>query len=453
MANENYTKVNVQQLSDLASTIQRSKSEIESGLTNYKNLLQSIQSSGYLEGISIQAINDSYSKIITTYEKFANYALGVISQLTGISEETQNIDQTQASGWEEIMGADPLNFGATLGTLGAAAGTIASAMGTLASEVAPVLGQVASDVAPVIGEVVSDVAPAIGDLTKQAASTLGSALEASQAKNQNSTGNSGQTGGGSSGGSSSGTSSKGNNSNSDNNYDQNNDTNSNDSTNTDNNSNMDNSQLPSQQQPQTNEQINDNSNTSLENTEGEGTINSENNQSSTDDTPESYPTVERSTSVANGSELTNAQIESRSEMVSYAKKEMGLNEAATAALLANADQESAFNPNTLNSESTGNMNYGLAQWSGPRRASLVNYCDQNGYDYTTTEGQMRFMEYELETSYPELYEKLKNVENTPQGASEAATYFYENYNIPSSANPMLEQRSTNAMTYYSELMN
>ena len=134
MANENYTKVNVQQLSDLASTIQRSKSEIESGLTNYKNLLQSIQSSGYLEGVSTEAVNQSYNKIINTYEKFAEYATAVVNQLNGITEETQSIEQTQASAWEEIIGADPLNFGAAAGAIGAAAGAVGAAAGAVGSE-------------------------------------------------------------------------------------------------------------------------------------------------------------------------------------------------------------------------------------------------------------------------------------------------------------------------------
>lgn len=43
----------------------------------------------------------------------------------------------------------------------------------------------------------------------------------------------------------------------------------------------------------------------------------------------------------------------------------------------------------------GGGGYGLCQWTGPRRTDLVNWCQNNGYDYTGLEGQLEFMMSEL----------------------------------------------------------
>lgn len=44
----------------------------------------------------------------------------------------------------------------------------------------------------------------------------------------------------------------------------------------------------------------------------------------------------------------------------------------------------------------GGGGYGLCQWTGPRRTDLVNWCQSNGYDYTSLMGQLNFMMHEIE---------------------------------------------------------
>lgn len=72
----------------------------------------------------------------------------------------------------------------------------------------------------------------------------------------------------------------------------------------------------------------------------------------------------------------------------------GFSAAATAAIMGNIDVESGFDATI---EEIGNaIGYGLCQWSFERRANLVNWCANNGRDYTTVEGQLAYLMYELE---------------------------------------------------------
>lgn len=106
-------------------------------------------------------------------------------------------------------------------------------------------------------------------------------------------------------------------------------------------------------------------------------------------------------------------------------REMGLNTAAACGLLANIRKESNFNP------TAGSSYYGLVQWGGNRKTNLKNYCAGNGYDYTTLEGQLNFLAYELEQGYKNTVLKtLKSVSNTPQGAYEAAYEFCYKFERP-----------------------
>lgn len=76
----------------------------------------------------------------------------------------------------------------------------------------------------------------------------------------------------------------------------------------------------------------------------------------------------------------------------------GFSAAATAAIMGNIQQESGFDPTI---EEIGNaIGYGLCQWSYERRTNLETWCNNNGYDYTTVEGQLAYLIYELEGGDP-----------------------------------------------------
>jgi len=107
--------------------------------------------------------------------------------------------------------------------------------------------------------------------------------------------------------------------------------------------------------------------------------------------------------------------------------EMDYSPAAACGILANIKCESTFRPTAYN---PNGGSYGICQWLGGRYTNLKNFCAENGYDYTTIEGQCWFLKYELENKYPKVHSFMKNVENTKQGAYDAGYYYCYHFEVP-----------------------
>ena len=130
----------------------------------------------------------------------------------------------------------------------------------------------------------------------------------------------------------------------------------------------------------------------------------------------------------------------------FAIKELGYNNAAAAGLLANIKAESNFR---TNANGDSGRSYGICQWFAARRTRLLNWCDLKGYDADTLYGQLYFLKYELETYYPSVHRYMKNVENTPEGAYDAAYYFCYNFEAPANKASKSTSRGNSAQnTYY-----
>ena len=99
----------------------------------------------------------------------------------------------------------------------------------------------------------------------------------------------------------------------------------------------------------------------------------------------------------------------------------GYDEAAACGVLANIRFESNFNPDI------GDYYYGLCQWGGSRKEALFAYCAENSLDPATIEGQLAYLDYELNSSYPSVKQYLMNVENSEAGAWNAADHFCRYY--------------------------
>ena len=82
----------------------------------------------------------------------------------------------------------------------------------------------------------------------------------------------------------------------------------------------------------------------------------------------------------------------------------GLNTAAACGVMANIDKESTFNP----SVSSRDGSYGLCQWTGSRKSNLFSYCDQNGLDSSSVEGQIAF----LSGSGPESHAQMTDFDHS-----------------------------------------
>ena len=113
----------------------------------------------------------------------------------------------------------------------------------------------------------------------------------------------------------------------------------------------------------------------------------------------------------------------------YLTKRLGYNEAAACGIMANIRCESTFNPHAWNA---GGGSYGLCQWTGGRYGRLQSWCRSNGYDYTTIDGQLAYLDYELKNYYGSVESHLRSVENTSDGAYSAGQYYCYHFEAPAS---------------------
>ncbi|MCD8231927.1 MAG: phage tail tip lysozyme [Clostridiales bacterium] len=130
----------------------------------------------------------------------------------------------------------------------------------------------------------------------------------------------------------------------------------------------------------------------------------------------------------------------------------GFSVAAACGILANIYSESAFNCNAKGDyNSNGDYtSYGLCQWHGSRFTSLKEYCSSNGLDYTTVEGQLAYLMYELQTSTykTKVYDRLMSVSDDADGAYWAAYYWCYYYEIPANYKSVSETRGNLAMNTF-----
>ena len=125
--------------------------------------------------------------------------------------------------------------------------------------------------------------------------------------------------------------------------------------------------------------------------------------------------------------------------------EMGFNEAAASGVLANIEKESGFRNDVIEYGYTWETGggYGICQWTNTprlsstgRRSNLVNWCTNNGYDYTSLIGQLYYLKYELNTSYyyNSVTKILLSVPNTAEGAYQAGYTWCYSFEIPAGYN-------------------
>ena len=108
----------------------------------------------------------------------------------------------------------------------------------------------------------------------------------------------------------------------------------------------------------------------------------------------------------------------------YLRRELGCNEAVACGILANMYYESGFNPEAYNS---GGGYYGLCQWGDSRKERLFDYCAGLGLSAGSLEGQLRYIQYELQTNESSAWEKMKAIENTDKGAYDAGWQWAQYY--------------------------
>lgn len=103
--------------------------------------------------------------------------------------------------------------------------------------------------------------------------------------------------------------------------------------------------------------------------------------------------------------------------------QLGMTDQSAVGILANIKHESNFDTNAFCYDTNDLPSYGICQWNGPRYESLVSFCESNGYDYTSLDGQLAFMEHEFSTGFNTQFNQLKNTTDV----FEASYYFASSY--------------------------
>ena len=92
----------------------------------------------------------------------------------------------------------------------------------------------------------------------------------------------------------------------------------------------------------------------------------------------------------------NAASDNKTQIFSYLTDEMGLNSAAACGIMANIEKESSFKPEKIIRDSNGLQSGGLCMWNGGRLNNLKKFCANKGLNYLSIEGQLAYLEYELQ---------------------------------------------------------
>ncbi|MBR2796226.1 MAG: hypothetical protein IKE17_00555 [Clostridia bacterium] len=156
-----------------------------------------------------------------------------------------------------------------------------------------------------------------------------------------------------------------------------------------------------------------------------------------DNAPEATPTPSESQSKANPFPSgSNEHI-----IYAFLIGDMKLNRAAAMGVMANIYWESGYKAVI---DGDGGTSYGLCQWHAGRKTRLINWCTENGLDYNSVEGQMKFLQYELPNFYPSVDSYIRQVENTADGAYDAAYYFCFNFEAPANRTAQSTKRGNYA---------
>lgn len=114
----------------------------------------------------------------------------------------------------------------------------------------------------------------------------------------------------------------------------------------------------------------------------------------------------------------------------YFTKVMGLSKAVACGILANIQAESDFDHTTLGDTDLSSPSFGLVQLREGRLADMKNWCNSNRLNYQTVEGQLKYIDYELNRDFQKMLAKFKSLPNTPDGAYQAAYEWCVKYERP-----------------------
>ncbi len=129
----------------------------------------------------------------------------------------------------------------------------------------------------------------------------------------------------------------------------------------------------------------------------------------------------------------------------FLTEHMGMPASSACGVIANIEHESNFNPNALGD---GGTSYGICQWHNPSRwDQLIEFCNSNGYDWDTMDGQLYYLEYEITQggeAYTGICSVLMSQTDTSQGAYQAGYEWCVRFERPEDAESKAVNRGYSA---------
>ena len=151
-----------------------------------------------------------------------------------------------------------------------------------------------------------------------------------------------------------------------------------------------------------------------------------------------------------GASVTTSSNEEK--VFEFLVEEMDLTPAAACGIMANIQHESGFNPKAKGDNGTS---YGICQWHNSRWTAMKNWCNGKGYDWTSLNGQLRYLQFELSQNNSKylwngktIYNYMLSVPNSSQGAYDAGKYWCIKFEVPANAETKGKSRGNLARDSY-----
>ncbi len=140
-----------------------------------------------------------------------------------------------------------------------------------------------------------------------------------------------------------------------------------------------------------------------------------------------------------------SSVDAEQRIYDFLRTETQLNTAAACGVLANIEAESNFSTTALGD---GGTSFGICQWHNGRYDRLKQFCLTYGLDYTSLDGQLEYLRYELQTGYSHVLTTLRRLPDSEDGAYQAGYIWCYYFEIPASREESSTRRGRNAQYYY-----
>lgn len=108
--NTSYTQVNIEQLRTLINSMSNAKSSCSSALNVFSNAMNSLISSGQIEGSALRAFETNMERIKSLQAAFEEYCTNVTKNLNNIITTEQSIEKEFNQEYNNLLSVNPEDY-------------------------------------------------------------------------------------------------------------------------------------------------------------------------------------------------------------------------------------------------------------------------------------------------------------------------------------------------------